>query len=466
MNRLSASLHAVLVGVCFLLVCFADFVASAAEARPNFVICIADDLACDDLGAYGNSVVRTPHIDRLAAEGLRFERAYLTCSSCSPSRASILTGRYPHSTGAPELHQPLSAKQILLFAPLRENGYFTAAAGKWHLGGAVKPQLDVVREGGGPSGSGEWLSVIRERPRDRPFCLWLAAFDAHRPYPEDGAEPRHAASDVVVPPIFPDVPAVRQDLADYYDEVARFDDSVGAAVEELRQQEVLDRTVVIVLSDNGRAFPRCKTTVYEDGVRTPLIVRYPPLVQPGVTSALVSSIDLAPTILELAGLDPAAPIPNRLQGSSIVPILKNPEESVREYAFSEHNWHDYRAFERAVTDGQYRLVRNWVTELPRTPPADAVRSPTFSVMREMFAAGTLPESQALVFQQPCREFELYDVAADPHCLHDLSTTAAHRETHLRLSRALADWQTTTMDRFPGVESLTPDRYDRQTGELP
>ena len=105
-----------------------------ADDRPNFVIFVADDMAWDDCGAYGHPAIRTPAIDRLAAEGMRFDLAFLTCSSCSPSRCSMLTGRYPHSTGAGELHQPLPANQVLVSTPLREAGYFTAVAGKWHLG--------------------------------------------------------------------------------------------------------------------------------------------------------------------------------------------------------------------------------------------------------------------------------------------------------------------------------------------
>ncbi|MEZ6068226.1 MAG: sulfatase-like hydrolase/transferase [Planctomycetaceae bacterium] len=136
--------------------------------RPNFVVFIADDMAWDDCGAYGHPHVRTPNIDRLAREGMRFDRAYLTCSSCSPSRCSILTGRYPHNTGAGELHLPLPIEQRLFPTALREAGYYTAAAGKWHLGNAVKDQLDEVREGGGPGGEAYWEPLLEDRPRDRP----------------------------------------------------------------------------------------------------------------------------------------------------------------------------------------------------------------------------------------------------------------------------------------------------------
>jgi N-sulfoglucosamine sulfohydrolase len=120
--------------------------AAGEPKRPNIVLMIADDMAWDDCGAYGNTKVRTPHIDRLAREGMRFDRAFVTASSCSPSRSSIITGRYPHNTGAEELHWPLPAEQVTFVEKLRAAGYWTAQAGKWHLGNAVKSRFDVVRE--------------------------------------------------------------------------------------------------------------------------------------------------------------------------------------------------------------------------------------------------------------------------------------------------------------------------------
>jgi N-sulfoglucosamine sulfohydrolase len=180
--------------------------ACAADAPPpNVVLIIADDMAWDDCGAYGNPKVRTPHIDRLAREGMRFDRAFVTASSCSPSRSSILTGRYPHNTEAEELHWPLPPEQVTFVEKLKASGYWTAAAGKWHLGNAIKDRFHVVREAGASgfqlgtgknvqarmsaegsgaaqSGCDQWVPALRDRPRDKPFFLWLAALDPHRDY--------------------------------------------------------------------------------------------------------------------------------------------------------------------------------------------------------------------------------------------------------------------------------------------
>lgn len=434
---------------------------AVAQQPPNFVVLIADDMAWDDCSAYGHPHIQTPHLQRLAAQGMRFDHAYLTCSSCSPSRSSIVTGRYPHATGAGELHQPLPGDQVLLTSHLRAAGYYTAAAGKWHLGPAAKKQFDLVREGGGPGGEDHWVSVLRQRPREKPFFCWFAATDPHRDY-QPGAIPKpHRPQDVVVPQIFPDTPAVRADLALYYDEISRFDSYVGKVLDELRDQGVADSTFVVVLSDNGRPFPRCKTRVNVDGVRTPFLVRYPPLAKAGTTTrALVSTVDLAATILELAGIS-AGPT---FQGVSFAAVLKDPAKGGRTYAFAEHNWHDYRAFERAVYSQQYVYIRNWATHLPGTPPADAVRSPTYREMLRLHEQGQLTPEQAQLFQLPRPEHELYDIERDPHCLHNLSADPAYRSQLEQLQAALAAWQDATNDSFPGVEQLTPDRFDRQSGK--
>src|SRR4051794_9635642 len=194
--------------------------AAAAAERPNVLLIIADDMAWDDCGAYGHPSIRTPNIDALARAGMRFDRAFLTCSSCSPSRSSLITGRYPHATDAEELHWPLPPDQVTFVERLKAAGYWTAAVGKSHLGGAVKDRFDVVREADpsgfqlppGPSAAGaglgsaargdaasgcdRWVPTLRDRPGDRPFFLWLASLDPHRDY-QPGAIPRpHRPEDV------------------------------------------------------------------------------------------------------------------------------------------------------------------------------------------------------------------------------------------------------------------------------
>lgn len=428
-----------------------------ADERPNFVLIIADDVSAHDLGCYGHPHVKTPHLDALAAGGLKLSRAFLTCSSCSPSRASIITSRYPHNTGAGELHQPLPVGQVTVARQLKDEGYYVACAGKWHLGEAAKKDFDLV-VGGNPSGCELWVKTLAERPRDQPFLLWLAALDAHRPYQKNSIPGPHQFEDAIVPPYFPDTPAVRGDLNLYYDEISRLDDYVGQVMAEIKRQGTLDNTVVMFIADNGRPFPRCKTTLYDSGIQTPAIVHWPKSIKPGsVSDSLVSSIDIAPTFLELAGVA----LPKEFQGESFAKVLRDPRAAHRDAIFAEHNWHDYAAHQRAVRTERYLYIRNELPQYPRTPPADAVRSPTYAAMQSLHAEGKLSPQQATCFTTPAPREELYDVISDPHSLKNLAQDEKHAATRDALRRRLAKWAEETKDAVP--PQPTPDKFDRATG---
>lgn len=451
--------------------------APAADARPNLVLIIADDMSAADCGPYGNAKVRTPNLDRMAREGARFDRAFLTCSSCSPSRSSIITGRYPHATGAAELHLPLPKAQVTFAEKLKAAGYWTAAAGKWHLGPQVTDRFDLVPDaftakarqgkeaffGIDPpkldgSGCEHWMGALQGRPKDKPFFLWLAAVDPHRDYKPGAVTPPHAAGDASVPPFLPDTPAVRDDLAMYYDEISRLDGYVGRVLDELDRQGVAENTLVLFIADNGRPFPRCKTTVYDSGIRTPFLVRYPTRVKPGsVGTNLVSSVDIAPTFLELAGLTPS----ETFQGKSFAAALADPARPHREHVFAEHNWHDYGAHERAVRTDRFKYIRNAFPNLPGTPPADAVRSPTFVEMRRLRDEKKLTPEQQMVFATPRPAEELYDTEADPHELKNLAADPDRAGTLAEMRATLDAWQKETADVRP--QEPRKDGFDRESG---
>ncbi|MDB4331929.1 sulfatase [bacterium] len=449
----------------FLLACLGLPSVQSAENQKseptNFVIFVADDMAWDDSGPYGNQNVRTPNMDRLAVEGMRFDQAYLTCSSCSPSRCSMLTGRYPHNTGAGELHLPLPKDQTMLTTPLRAMGYWTAVVGKWHLGNAAAEQVDF-RKGSKPDAMGAaWVEAIENRPKDRPFFMWAAHSDPHRAYAPGAVTPPHAPERVSIPAFLPDTPDVREDLALYYDEVSRFDEHIGMVLEELESQGLTESTMILVISDNGRPFPHCKTMVTVPGVRTPFIAKLPNRIPAGTTNQqVISSIDIAPTILELAGVKPL----DTMQGKSLRRTLMDPKQVIRKHAFSEHNWHDYRAFERAAFDRQYCYVRNWLPSTPATPPADAVNSPTYREMKRLFKEGKLTDEQQACMMTPRREEFLFDTIKDPNCLNNLAEDPGMISRLKQLRLALDAWQKRTGDQFPGEDQLTPDGFNRETGD--
>lgn len=433
-------------------------IAYAQNAPPNFVIIVADDMSWDDAGVYGHPNIQTPNIDRLAEEGLRFEFAFLTTSSCSPSRSSVLTGRYPHATHAGELHLPLPADQLVLTELLRDRGYYTASAGKWHLGDPTRAKFDSIL-GGSPSGCEQWVQALEDRPKDAPFCLWLAALDPHRPYKEGVIPQPHTRDDAVVPPFLPDNAETRTDLALYYDEISRMDRYIGEVLDELERQEIADNTCVIFMSDNGRPFPRCKTTLYDSGIRTPFIVRFPGVTQPGtVCTSLISAVDLAPTIVELADASPS----ELHQGRSFAALLGDPKRETRKHAFAEHNWHDFAARERAVRSKTHLYIRNEYPDLPGTPPADAVRSITYQAMVSEYAKGRLPADQSTTFVAPRPGEELYDTEKDPHSLHNLANDEDHAEVLRELRDALDAWKVETEDTPREVRR--PDEFDRTTGD--
>jgi N-sulfoglucosamine sulfohydrolase len=452
-----------------------------AADRPNILLIIADDLGWEDCRPYGNTRIMTPQLERLAREGMRFENMILTCSSCSPSRASLITSRFPHSTRAEQLHWPLPKTQVTFVEQLRQAGYWTAAAGKWHLGTPVRDRFDVIHDAGtagfqlptekvdksktktvvapNPSGAEAWVSTLKERPKDKPFFLWLAALDPHRDYAEKVIPVPHRPEDVTVPPYLPDNAQTRRDLALYYDEISRLDDNVGKVLDEIAAQGLADNTVVIFMTDNGRPFPRCKTTLYDSGIKSPLIIRWPGKVRTaGVCQSLLSSVDIAPTILEIAGVMP----PVQFQGTSFLKVLTQPETRIREAAFSEHNWHDFEARGRSVRTERFKYIRNEYPDLPNTPPADAVRSLTFQSMRKLRDEGKLKGIQTTCFTKPLPEEELYDIQADPHELKNLAADPKFAAELAELRGALEAWKKQTRDEPPATR--TPDEFDRETGE--
>jgi N-sulfoglucosamine sulfohydrolase len=452
--------------------------ASSAFARPNAIFFIADDVSWDDLGCYGNTAARTPNLDRLAANGLRFDEAFLTASSCSPSRSSIITSRYPHNNGrASELHQPIAAHLPWFPRLLKDAGYYTALVGKNHMSSDTPdpgqpPQpasFDLIDNGiapGNKGGHATWVKTLQDRPKDKPFFFWFASLDAHRAWDADTDwnaglyGPKHRPEDVRVPPFLRDDPATREDLASYYNEITRFDHFVGEVVKELQAQGQLDDTLIFVAADNARAFPRAKTRLHDSGMKTYLIAHWPKAIaKPGSTcSSLVSTIDLAPTYLAAAGL----PVPDTFQGVSLLPLFANPATTVRQHAFSEHNWHDYEAHGRAVRSEGFLYIRNQRPQYPWQGPADSVRSPSHTSLRAARDTRQLTPAQADVFLAPRPAEELYRTAADPDQLLNLATDPNYTSVKSRLANLIDQWTEQTGDDTPA--KLSQDGFDRESGE--
>ena len=437
------------------------------EKQPNIVLIIGDDISWNDYGCYGNPDVKTPNIDNLATEGIKFTNAYLTASSCSPSRCSIITGRYPHNTGAHELRLPLPMDQLLFPKVLKENGYYTAHAGKWHFGvnEFSGPGLEAFDSYGNDSDGGkkdggeeQWVNRIKNRPQDKAFFMWFASNDAHRKWSADSFLPPHNPDSLNVPPFLIDDAATRNDLASYYNEIARFDFYIGEVVKELSKQGVLDNTVILVLADNGRPFPRCKTRVYDSGMKTGLIFRWGDKIDQGITSdALVSVIDIAPTLLDIAGIKAG----KTFQGRSFAGLFDNPDAEFRNYIFSEHNWHDYESYERQVRTKDFMFIYNGRPLLNNIGGADVVRSPSMKSLFNAHESNLLTDAQSDIFLGPRPVKEFYNCRKDPLQLNNIIDDKNYINQIEELERILKKWQKQTGDTEPAI--ITKDHFDRKTG---
>ncbi|HET9226743.1 MAG TPA: sulfatase [Thermoanaerobaculia bacterium] len=430
---------------------------SPPAARPNIVVFVGDDLGWRDTRPYGNAAVRTPNIERLARSGLLVRYAFGTSPQCSPSRISILSGRYSHATRTEDLHTPLPPGERLLPSYLQAEGYFTGHMAKTHYGPLAEKQFQWYS-----ATTADSLPNFLDAAGDRRFFLWVGFHEPHRPYdsvPHPGGHPR---SRVTLTPYLADTPETRTDIARYYDAIARMDSAIGVMVEELKRRGLRDSTLLVFLSDNGAPFPREKGTLYDSGTRTPLILSWPAVIPPGTIydRGPVSTIDLMPTLLELAGGRVPAPV----QGRSFSELLTAPESYVaREYVFSERNWHDCDEHQRAVRTARYKLIRtDAYTALPLCTTADIGASASFLALRALARAGRLTSAQRRLFEAPRARVELYDLQRDPWELTNLADHPAQAARVRQLAAVLQAWMEET-DDFPAAYRVRDDHTDRITG---
>ena len=433
-------------------------ISSAAQAPPpNVIVFVADDLGWRDTGPYGNAAIRTPNIDRLARSGLRVERAFGTSPQCSPSRISILTGKYAHATGTEDLHTPLPETERILPSWLRERGWFTGHMAKTHYGPAAERQF-------------QWYSAetatafpqFLDSAGTKPFFLWVGFHEPHRPYRPGAVPDPHAPASVSVPPHLADTPATRADLALYYDAITRSDRTIGGMLAELEQRRLRDNTLIVFLSDNGAPFPREKGTLYDSGIRTPLVLSWPRVIPAGTVydRGLVSTVDLTPTILDLAGVAR----PEAMQGRSFRELLHAPSAYAgRDNVFSERNWHDCDEHQRSVRTGRFKLIRtDAYTGLPLCTAADIGASPSFLALRALARAGRLSAAQRPLFQVPRPRLELYDLEADPWELRNVVDDPQHAKVVRELAEVLQQWIEQSGD-FPATYRVRDDNTDRVSG---
>jgi arylsulfatase A-like enzyme len=427
-----------LIAVLFLLTSSAF--AAGPSTRPNIVFLIGDDLSASSLGCYGGSK-RTPHLDKLAAEGLRFDRAFVASPQCSPSRSAILTGRWPHQTNTSRLHVPLRPEFPTLIDHLESAGYHTGGFKKHHLGPAVRDKFDFY------SNDKNWAAFFDRRPKDKPFFLWVGFTDPHRDYQPGAATPPHEPGDVTAPAFLPSVPEVHADLALYHDAVTRMDADAGDVLALLDKHGLRDNTLVVFFADNGMPFPGAKGTLYDPGIRTPLLARWPAgkVAVGGTSEALVSLVDLFPTVLAAAGVE----VPAAAEGVDLMPLLSGPSQRVRNQIFGERNWHDNFDPMRCVRTERFKLIYRCRPEVAYRPITDLARSPTWRAIVALNEAGKLDAAmRRQFFEQPRPTLELFDLAEDPNETRNVADDPAHAATLRDLRERLSKWMDDTNDYLP------------------
>jgi N-sulfoglucosamine sulfohydrolase len=416
---------------------------AGAPAKLNILWVIGEDIG-PDLGCYGNADVRTPNLDRLAAQGRLYRNAYSTAPVCSPSRSALCTGKYQTSFGA---HNHRSHRDDgyrlpegvrLITDRLRDAGYFTANI------------RTLLRLGFRGTGKTDWNFQPSDKAFDsdqwadlkshQPFYAQVNLAEAHRPYDKAKTQPADPAR-VKLPPYLADHPVAREDWARYLDAVNALDAKIGAILDLLQRDGLSDNTVVFFFGDHGRECFRGKYFAYEQGCHVPLLVRWPGRLPAGTASdALVSLIDVTAATLALAGVK----LPADFDGQDFLDAKVSP----RRYLFTARDRIDDTLDRvRTVRDARYKYIRNFQPERPYVQPMVYAEhtNPNFKLMRQLQVEGKLNADQAKFLAPRRPAEELYDLQADPWEFHNLAAEPAQRETLARLRQELERWIVATHD---------------------
>ena len=415
--------------------------------RPSILLITWHDVG-DWLGCLGHEDVRSPCLDRLAAEGIVFGNYFRTAPQCSPSRSSIVTGRLPHSTGVMGLlhyNFDMYPDELPLARILREAGYST------HLFGLQHECHDAYWEGyedvRSESSRAETVAAQTERffleqskNGGKPFFLALSTQEVHRPHGEEyeaGMKER-----VILPPFLPNTDISRKDMAVFYRNIKQADRHMGSVFDALDRSGLRDSTLVVFTTDHGPALPRAKMTPYDAGIKTALIMRWPKHTHARAKSdALLSSIDLVPTVLELIGVE----TPDRIQGRSFADLLSGDEHDGRDEVFAEVTWPGMYRPMRAIRTLRYKYIRHFGPSLPHdVVPRAFVRYGTAEIENR--------------YGSPMPEEELYDLRDDPHELNNCAERPSHDSIKQDLRKRLMCWMQDTDD--PILAGSIPEQERR------
>ncbi len=441
-------------------------------AKPNVLFIVSEDNG-PELGCYGDPYAQTPVLDRLAESGVRFERAFVPYSVCSPSRACFLTGLYPHQNGQLGLatHKFSTYGGIPnLFTLMKSAGYRTGLIGKLH----VNPEQDFPVDFRAIKGANfgrrnmvEYADSAEEffRQSDEPFFLSINYPDAHFPLhrqqfglPVTPIEPHEVKP---LPWVGVDSPRLRQFTADYYNCLRRLDDGVGMLLQRLKESGKIEDTIIVYIGDHGAQFSRGKCSLYEAGLRVPFIVSWPGKVPSNqVRNEMVSTLDILPTFLEMVGSESL--IPKGLPGRSLQPLLRGQKIPWRKYIFGFNTGAAPRIFHLAysVRGERYKLIFNPMSDGMIT--SDAAKA-YFTQLNSHYIAGTTkdelksaPEDIQNAYQTYLKPptYELYDLKEDWYEFKNLAELPQYLETKESLIAVLKNWRKSTKDPLSDLKILS------------
>lgn len=435
MKRILLLQFALLVSLCHGL--------SAVE-KPNFVFVLADDASHFDVGCYGGQAL-TPHMDSLAKQGMRFTQCFQSSPTCSPTRHNIYTGLNPFKSGAYPNHTFAfpETKSIVHF--LKPLGYRIALSGKTH----IKPQevfpFEYLSKGNNPDFAAVEKFIAECNSENTPFCLFLTSNEPHAPW-DKGDPGQYSAKDVTLPYTFVDTPETRDAMTRYLAELTYFDGQVGQALGLLDKYELSDDTLFIATTEQGSSLPFAKWTLYDAGLHTGFIVRWPGKVAPGsVCDSLIEYSDVVPTFVEAAG---GRPDPY-LDGKSIIPLLTGKTTEHKDYIFSQAttngiiNAPDYYGI-RSIRSEKFKYIWNFTPEV-RYENVVTITEDTKWGESQVFnswkrRAKTDPDAAEKVRRYHYRPGEeLYAVDKDPNEWRNLADIPEYGEVKKQLRSELLKW---------------------------
>jgi uncharacterized sulfatase len=445
-----------------------------AAERPNIVIMLADDQTWSDSGAYGNDVVKTSNLDRLASEGMRFTHCFTATAMCAPTRQQLYTGVFPIRNGAFPNHSQVKPGTRSIVHHFSESGYRVGLSGKKHFGPAESFPFENLTTRGDLS-----IPKIRRflaRDKSQPFALVVTSHSPHLPWKE-GDPTQYDPARVKVPPYLVDSPKTREALTKYYAEITDFDREVGEVLSALDNSGQAENTIFLYTSEQGAQFPHGKWTCYDTGLRTALIVRWPDRVKAGsVSDALIQYVDILPTLLAAAGADPSKIDTGRpgapdggtgFDGRSFLPVLLGQKDQHNDLVYGAHttrgiingSW-SYPI--RSVRTRRYKLIWNLNHETAFENVLIGGRDNGGYWHQWLELAKTDPHAKAMVDRYQHRpEFELYDLANDPHELDNLASDSSHSKQIAELKVHLDAWMNQQGDRGNETE-LTAKPHPTQT----